>query len=184
MKTIVKVAMSAVAVTALVGVAAAQKTTDIHPGKGGSPHVRTEWTIDGANISIEYGRPYTKGRTIFPDIHKYGEVWRTGADEATVLTTDKTLTFGSVVVPPGKYSVWTVPGEKEWQLVINKDIPKWGTMYKSVAASDLGRTPMKTEKVTSPVEQFTISVNDTPEGGVLQLEWENVRASAPFTVTQ
>jgi hypothetical protein len=182
MKMIPKAAMGAMVVTAVASVAVAQKTTDIHPGKGGSPHVRTEWMVDGANISIEYGRPYVKGRKIFPNQEPYGQVWRTGADEATVLTTDKPLTFGSLQVPAGKYSLWTVPGEKEWQLVINKDIPKWGTMYKTVAASDLGRTPMKTEKLTSPVEQFTISVNDTPEGGVLQLEWEHVRASAPFTV--
>lgn len=177
-----KVATVAVVSMALAAVAAAQKTTDIHPGKGGSPHVRTEWTIDGANISIEYGRPHLKGRKIFPDIHKYGEVWRTGSDEATVLTTDKPLTFGTLQVPAGKYSVWTVPGEKEWQLVINKDIPKWGTMYKSVAASDLGRVPMKLEKPSSPVEQFTISIDDTSEGATLQLEWGDVRATTPFTV--
>ena len=125
-----RVATVVTVILGLAGGAAAQKTTEIHPGKGGSPHVRTEWTVDGANISVEYGRPYAKGRTIFPDIHKYGEVWRTGADEATVLTTDKALTFGTLKVPAGKYSLWTVPGETEWQLVINKDIPKWGTMYK------------------------------------------------------
>ena len=70
----------------------AQKTTQVHPGKGGSPHVKSEWTIDGANISIEYGRPSVKGRSdgeLMPE----GRPWRTGADEATVLTTDKALTL-------------------------------------------------------------------------------------------
>src|SRR5687767_5148272 len=65
--------------------AAAQKLTDVHPGKGGSPHVKAEWTVDGAAISIEYGRPYVKGRAdekLMPP----GQPWRTGADEATVLT--------------------------------------------------------------------------------------------------
>ena len=68
----------------------AQKTTQVHPGKAGSPHVKTEWTIDGANLSIEYGRPSLKGRVPGKDIDPYdGREWRTGADEATTLKTDK-----------------------------------------------------------------------------------------------
>ena len=67
---------------------------DLKTGGGGSPHVRTEWTIDGANISIEYGRPFLKGRTIGKEVAPYGTEWRTGADAATVITTDKPLKFG------------------------------------------------------------------------------------------
>lgn len=180
MKTMMKVATIAVVVLALAAVAVAQKTTEIHKGKGGSPHVRSEWSVDGAQISIEYGQPFLKGRKIFPALHAYGQVWRTGADEATVLVTDKPLTFGTLQVPAGKYTVWTVPGESEWQLVINKETGQWGTKYNP--AHDLGRAPMKMEKLSSPVEQLTISVNDTPAGAVLHVEWENVRATAPFTV--
>ena len=118
---------TAVAVAAFGVGLAAQKTTEVHPGKGGSPHVRTEWTVDGAAISIEYGRPFLKGRTIGKDVAPIGQIWRAGADEATTIKTDKALKFGSLAVPAGAYTLWVVPGEKDWQLVISKATGQWGT---------------------------------------------------------
>ena len=162
-------------------VTAAQKTTRVHEGRGGSPHDRTEWTIDGANISIEYGRPSVKGRTIFGGLEKFGRVWRTGADEATTLTTDKTLVFGGLTVPAGKYTLWTWIDDKgPWKLVVNKETGQWGTAYKE--AQDLGRVDMKTEALSAPVEQLTISIDDTPSGGSLRIEWEKTRATIGFVV--
>ena len=99
--------ISAVAMMIAAGVALnAQKTTQVHPGKGGSPHVRSEWAIDGANISIEDGRPSLKGRTE-AQLMPAGKIWRTGADEATTLKTDKSLMFGSTMVAPGTYTQYT-----------------------------------------------------------------------------
>jgi hypothetical protein len=103
-----------------VGVtASAQKTTEVHPGMGGSPHVKTEWTIDGAHISITYGRPSLKGR---PDaqVMPPGAPWRTGADEPTLITSDKPLKFGTVTLAPGTYTINTQPGDKEWTLLLGK----------------------------------------------------------------
>jgi hypothetical protein len=157
----------------------AQKTTQIHPGKGGSPHEKTEWTVDGANISVTYGRPYLKGRDL-AKLTPAGKVWRTGADEATTLTTDRPLTFGSVKVPAGTYTLFTIPSGDEWQLIINRQTGQWGTQYDE--SKDLGRVPMKASKTASPVEQLTISIEDTAQGGVLRIDWGGVRASAPFTV--
>jgi hypothetical protein len=158
---------------------AAQKTTEVHPGKGGSPHVRTAWVVDGANISIEHGRPYLKGR---PEskMMPAGQVWRTGADEATTLVTDKPLKFGTLAVPAGTYTLWTVPGDKEWLLVVSKETGQWGTAYKP--GQDLGRVPMAVGRTSSPVEQVTISIDDTPAGATLRVEWGTVSASIPFTV--
>ena len=156
----------------------AQKTAAIHPGRGGSPHVRTEWTIDGANISIEYGRPYLKGRphdVVMPP----GVEWRTGADEATTLRIDRSLTFGTLVVPAGTYTINTVPGAV-WQLVIIKGVGPWGIPY--VAGQDLGRVPMTLGKTAAPVEQLTISIDDTPAGGTLRIEWGTISARANFVV--
>src|ERR671912_969757 len=102
-RSVLAVAMAATALTFGAAVHA-QKTTDVHPGKAGSPHVRTEMTVDGANISIEYGRPALKGRTPGKDIDPYeGKEWRTGADEQTTLITDKALKFGTLSLPAGRY---------------------------------------------------------------------------------
>lgn len=162
-------------------VAAGQRTTRIHDGRGGSPHERTEWTIDGANIAIEYGRPYVKGRTVFGGLEKYGKVWRTGADEATTLTTDRTLVFGTLTVPPGKYTIFTWIDDKgPWKLIVNRETGQWGLAYKE--AQDLGRAEMKTEALAAPVEQLTISIDDTPAGGVVRIEWETTRATVSFAV--
>jgi hypothetical protein len=165
-------------VAALAAVAVAQKTTDVHPGRGGSPHVRTEWTIDGANISIEYGRPFLKGRAdaaVMPP----GQEWRTGADEATTLKTDKNLKIGTLTVPAGTYTLYTVPGA-EWQLVVSKRTGQWGIPYP--AGQDLGRVPMTVARAGAPVEQLTISIDDTPAGATLRIEWGSTRATVPFTV--
>lgn len=174
-------AMSMTILAAAFGISvAAQKTTQIHPGQGGSPHVRSEWTIDGANISIVYGRPYLRGRTVGTHVAPYGQVWRTGADEQTTLKTDRPLKFGSVSVPAGAYGIHTQPGAHEWQLIISKRPSGWGIPYP--AGQDLGRVPMKVGTPSSPVEQLTISIEDTPQGAVLRIEWGAASATVPFTV--
>ena len=157
----------------------AQKTTQVHPGKGGSPHVRSEYVVDGANITIEYGRPALKGRTVGKEVAPYGKEWRTGADEATTLKTDKALMFGSLHVNPGTYTIYTVPNEKEWTLIVSKKTGQWGIPYP--AGEDLGRAPMTVGKAPAPAEQLTISIEDSAKGGTLHIDWGTTRASIPFT---
>jgi hypothetical protein len=158
-----------------------QKTTPVHAGKGGSPHVKTDGTIDGANLSIEYGRPSVKGRSD-SELMPEGKPWRTGADEATVLTTDKPLKFGSLSLAPGSYTINTQPGATGWELIIGKvgKPGQWGVPYN--AALEIGRAPMTAGKTKAPVEQLTISVDDTPAGGTLRVEWGSKSATIPFTV--
>ena len=159
----------------------AQKVTPLKTGSGGSPHVRTETTVDGANISIEYGRPMLKGRTPGKDIDPFeGKEWRTGADEQTTLKTDKPLKIGTLTVPPGTYGLHTIPVNGTWQLIVSKRASGWGIPYP--AGQDLGRVPMTMAKPAAPVEQLTISVVDTPTGGTLNVEWAGTKASVPFTV--
>jgi hypothetical protein len=160
-----------------------QKTTELKTGGGGSPHVRTDWTIDGATISIEYGRPFLKGRTLGKDVEKFGQVWRTGADEATIITSDRPLKFGSVSLPAGTHTINTLLGESEWQLILGRrEKPgQWGIPYRKEL--EIGRTPMKVGKTSKPVENVTISIDDTPgNGAVLRVEWGNTSATAPFTI--
>src|SRR5918993_4120714 len=169
------------AAIAMLGVTvSAQKITPVHEGKGGSPHVRTDWTVDGAAISIEYGRPSLKGRTVGKEVAPYGRVWRAGADEATTLKTDRPLKFGTLSVPAGTYTLFTLPGEKEWQLIVSKKTGQWGTQYSE--GDDLGRVPMQVGTAKSAAEQLTYSIDDTSAGGTLRIEWGTTSASVPFTV--
>jgi hypothetical protein len=158
----------------------AQKTVDLKTGGGGSPHVRSEWTIDGANIAIEYGRPFLKGRSE-AEMMPPGREWRTGADVATIITTDKPLKFGAISLAPGSYTINTVPGE-QWQLVLGRlsKPGQWGIPYQKDL--EIGRTPMTRGKTKAPVENVTISIDDTAAGATLRIEWGTVSATAPFTV--
>ncbi len=171
-------AMAAVICSATI---VAQTTTQVHPGKGGSPHVKTAWTVDGAAISIEYGRPYLKGR---PDAQMMpaGQPWRTGADEATVLVTDKPLKFGALSLPAGTYTLNTQPGASDWQLIVGKlsKPGQWGIPYDP--SLEIGRAPMTLGNAAPPVEQLTISIDDTAAGAVLRIEWGATKATVPFTV--
>lgn len=146
-----------------------------------SPHDTVKATIDGANVSVTYGRPYMKGRKIFGGIVPYGQVWRTGADEATVLETDKALMIGALHVNPGKISLYSLITDKSWTLVLNKKTGQWGTEY--TQGEDLGRVPMRVEKLTAPVEQFTITIEKNPagKGGMIVMQWETTKATLAFT---
>jgi hypothetical protein len=99
-----------------------------------------------------------------------------------VLTTDKPLKFGSLSLEPGTYTINTQPGEGGWELLIGKlgKPGQWGIPYNK--ALEIGRAPMKVGKTKEPVEQVTISIDDTPSGGTLRIEWGTVSATAPFTV--
>lgn len=161
---------------------AGQKITDIGTGGGGSPHVRAEWTIDGAAITIEYGRPSLKGR---PEAQMMpaGEPWRTGADQATTITSTKPLTFGSVKLEANKpYTINTVPGSPDWQILFGRlDKPgQWGIPYQ--APLEIGKAAMTVGKAAKPVDQLTISVDDTAAGATLRVEWGTVSATAPFKI--
>ena len=173
--------MIALACTVAVPLAG-QKVTQTGTGGGGSPHVKAESTIDGAAITIEYGRPSLKGRSE-AQLMPPGSPWRLGADQATTITSSKPLTFGSVKLTANTaYTLNAIPGDKEWQLVFGKlDKPaQWGIPYQP--ALELGKTKMTVGKAAAPVEQLTISIDDTAAGGTLRIEWGTVSATAPFKV--
>ena len=147
-----------------------------------SPHEQASVTIGGKKITIEYGRPYMKGRRIFGGVVPLGQVWRTGADEATKLTTEAALTIGSLKVPAGTYALFTLPTESGWTLIVNKTAEQWGA-FTYDQKQDLGRTPMKVEKAAAPAEQFTISLEAKgAKGGVLKTAWDTTVATAEFSV--
>jgi hypothetical protein len=140
----------------------------------GSPHETVSGVVDGAKVSIEYGRPYMRGRKIVGGLVPYGRVWRTGADQSTTLTTDAPLVIGGAAVRAGKVSLYTLPSPQGWKLIINKQTGQWGTEYNE--AQDLARVDLKARTLTAPVDQFTIKI----DGGQLKLAWELTELSVPI----
>jgi hypothetical protein len=156
-----------------------------------SPHETTGAVIDGCRVTVTYGRPYTtkpgttEARKIWGGLVPYGKVWRTGADEATTLITQKPLVFGDTTVPAGAYTLWTLPAEDgSAKLIINKQIGQWGVGPNAYNESeDLARIDLKKEALEKPVDQFTMAVAKNPGGGgVVKLMWEDTQYSAAFTV--
>jgi len=134
----------------------------------------------GAELWVDYGRPSKRGRAVFGALVPWNEVWRTGANAATQFRTDRALAFGEATLPPGTYTLWTVPSPSGWKLMVNSETGQWGTDHKS--DKDLFSVPMVVMTLPSAVERFTISIEPTAEGGELRLDWDTTRAVAAFKV--
>jgi len=146
-----------------------------------SPPAKAECKLpDGKTITVDYSSPRAKGRKIFGGLVPYGEIWRAGANEATTFVTTSDITVGGKAVPAGKYTIFTVPGEDKWTLIISKKTGEWGTAYPGTE-NDLARIDMKVSKTSSPVENFTIAFDQNAKGCTLRMEWENSRASVDIT---
>ncbi len=148
-----------------------------------SPRDSLKATIGGATISVNYGRPSKRGREIFGGLGdmKWGMVWRTGANEATHITTTKDLAFGAVTVPAGTYTLFTLLDQGgKWMLIVNKQTKQWGTAYDMT--QDLVRIPLKVEATPAVVEMMTIEVTPAGKGGQIAIMWDKTKAHAAFTV--
>jgi len=138
-------------------------------------------SIGAASFTVDYGRPLARGRTLVGGIIPYDIVWRTGANAATQFTTSAPITLAGLELPAGGYTLWTVPRAKGVELIVNKQTGQWGTSYDR--SRDLGRAPMTSETLTTPVEQFTISIAGTDaKKGTLAMEWGPFRWTAPIVV--
>jgi len=143
-----------------------------------SPPGTAQVELNGKKVTIDYSRPSLKGRKVGQELAPYGKVWRTGANEATTLTTEIDLNIAGVKVPAGKYTLYTLPAEGTWKLIINKQTGQWGTEYNE--SQDLARVDMKKSALPQPVEQFTISFDKkSGKAADLNLDWESTRVSVP-----
>ena len=131
---------------------------------------------DGKTITVDYSSPRMKGRKIYGGLVPYGEVWRTGANEATTFVTNTDLTVGGKNVPAGNYTIFSIPNQGKWTLIISKKTGEWGIPYPG-ESFDFARTDMKVEKLSSPVENFTISFDQAGTTCTMRLDWETTRAS-------
>lgn len=160
------------------------------PSKRPSPAAHAEFQFtDGKTIVVDYSSPRAKGRKIFGGLVPYGEVWRAGANEATTFVINTDVTVGGKRVPAGEYTLFTVPNQDKWTLVISKKTknakggPLWGVPYPG-EGDDFARVDMKASQLPAPVENFTIALDKMGNGCVLRMDWETTRASVEISEAQ
>jgi hypothetical protein len=184
MKKILLIAGLVVAVVVAVAVTL-RYTTKSH-----SPSSVTSFEDGNLKISVNYNRPYKKGRTIFGGLVPYGKTWRTGANEPTVFETSRPLRIGEKTLEAGSYSLWTVPNEASWQVIFNKSIPAWGINV--LNHGDAARDPQTDVlAIDVPVmtmqkefEQFTISIEKADDTLELVLMWDKTMVAVPLSVNE
>jgi hypothetical protein len=147
-----------------------------------SPHESVTETIDGSRITITYGRPYMRGRTIFGRLVPYGRVWCPGADESTTFDSARDVQMGTVKVPAGPHTIWILPTPDKWTLFVSSEPSGFHTNYSP--SLNLGSLEMQKRSIDTPVEQLTFALGKNPgaPGGVMTMTWENTEVSVPFTV--
>ena len=138
-------------------------------------------TIGAAHVWVDYGRPALRGRNVWMNGVLGDTIWRTGANSATQLSTDRDIMIGGTPVPAGTYSLWTWAGRNGYHLIVNRQAGQWGTEYH--VDRDLARIPLRDAPLVSPVERFTIALTPTDaSSGSLALSWGTKQLSVPVTV--
>jgi DUF2911 family protein len=148
-----------------------------------SPLDSLTFEVGAAKVKVCYGRPSLRGRTMLGGAAiPYGKLWRTGANEPTVFYTPVALDIAGIAVPAGFYSLYTVPGEREWEVIVNRATSQWGHESRYTEAlrkQEVGRGKAPAERVQTPVETFTIRAERNGGARTLLLEWEHTRVRIP-----
>jgi hypothetical protein len=150
-----------------------------------SPAATASVAFGDKQIRINYHAPSVHGREIFGGLVPYGKVWRAGANQATLLHTEVDLNVHGIAVPKGDYSIYILPEEKQWTLIINKQTGQWGIGPNGTTedpAQDIARVEMKLSKPAAPVETWTIALTKDGNQGTIVCSWANTVATVPFTV--
>ena len=134
-----------------------------------------------AVIRILYNRPLKKGREIFGKLVPYGKVWRTGANESVEIKLYKDVNFAGKKLKAGVYSLFTIPTEKEWTVIFNKDLDYWGA-YNYKKENDALRVKASSRKTSETIEAFSMDMQDQDKNkGILYLGWDDTIVELPFT---
>jgi hypothetical protein len=149
-----------------------------------SPLDSVSFSLKGGEVKICYGRPSSRGRTMIGGENvPYGKLWRTGANEPTMIHTSVPLSIAGIAVPAGSYSIYTVPGPTEWGIIVNRSITQWGEEHgytKEVQAQEVARATVPSATLKDPVETFTIRVEPAgADKASVVLEWEKTRVVLP-----
>lgn len=144
-----------------------------------SPRDSVVLTMDAQTIAVTYSRPSMRGRKVMGDLVPWDRVWRTGANQATHLRTTFDMLLGTMPVPRGTYTLWTIPSPDGWTVILNKQTGQWGTQYDD--KQDLARFRVRPERLTATVDTFTIGLAaGRGVSGWLSLSWERTRITIPF----
>lgn len=147
-----------------------------------SPAAQLLQRVGLTDFEIIYSRPSVKGRQIFGELQVHGEVWRSGANAATKISFDTPIVFGGQAVAAGTYGLFSIPGETEWTVILNRVADQWGA-FNYDAAEDVVRVQVPVRKLEEPIETFTIWFNDLrDESATLNLTWERISVAVPITV--
>jgi hypothetical protein len=148
-----------------------------------SPHESVTGSVDGAQLTIVYGRPSMRGRKIFGGLVPFGRVWCPGADEATTLSSTKDLRLGDLRVPAGPHTIWILPTGDLWTLIVSRESSGFHTQYRP--SQDLGRVPVQKRDLSTPVDVLTfVIVHEPSGGGSIAMSWEKTEISTRFSVVQ
>lgn len=171
------IVLGAILILGFIGLRLMTKQTKKH-----SPEEVVTMVQGDVKMEVKYCRPFKKGRKIFGGLVPYGEVWRTGANEATTFTTNAEMDFGGTRVQPGTYTLWTIPGPDEWKVILNNKRYGWGVSWGGVASreaeNDVATALVPVAIPAAPIEQFTIRFTEAPLE--LVLEWDDAMVSVPL----
>lgn len=150
-----------------------------------SPYDSTSVSLGSGEVKLCYGSPSAQGRTLVGgEIHPFGEVWRMGANEPTTLHTSVAINFGDIALAPGSYSLYAIPGEESWEVVVNHEVNRWGIpISPEVRQHDIGSVTVPRMRPASHVESLSFEFGDPTSGAApLIFEWEEFRIEVPISV--
>lgn len=146
--------------------------------KSHSPAATAHHEKNGLEVTVEYCRPYKKNRDIFGGLVPYGKVWRTGANEATIIKFNKDVNLGGKTLKAGTYTLWTIPGPNTWTIVINGEVGQWGTEYDE--SRDILRFQVPSSALDVPLEMLVIDFTDSEKGMDMLIKWDKTLVAVPI----
>lgn len=156
------------------------ESDELSPANRKSPIAIASVKNNGTYIKVVYGQPYRNGREIFGDLVPFGEVWRTGANEATEITITETILMGTESVQAGTYSLFSIPGESEWTIILNSTLGQWGA-FNYNPDTDYKRISFPVRSIKDPVEAFSISFSDVNlNQTTMILKWDTIEVDIPI----
>ncbi|MEO1654130.1 MAG: DUF2911 domain-containing protein, partial [Bacteroidota bacterium] len=131
-------------------------------------------------IRVTYSRPQKKGRKVFGELQKYGEVWRAGANENTEVMFFEDVKFGGETLKAGRYALFVLVGEKEWEIHLSNDLDRWGHYAFDPAKSTVAKMKVSTEKTPDTIEAFSITFKKVDNGAHMLMGWDDTMVRVPF----